>query len=866
MSARRVLLKALMVLCVVGWSLSGSASASEPANMPLIQSESPRQVSYESAVIEAQIDPVEAATTYHVEYGPDTSYGTRAPASDATVGSGSEYVTVKQPISDLQAGTTYHYRVVATNTNGTTEGPDYVLRTPALPSGAPDGCPNATVRALQQASLLPECRAYEMVSPVDKAGGDIGAVPRRTQAAVDGNSIKFFSKTAFGDAIGSENPGAEYIAKRGEDGWAIHSINPEQGSVFLGSLAPSSYEGLSPDLSKGVFYAHTPVVSGHPNVEHLENFYLRTDLQSPGAGSYELLSDAFAPLEAIKGIPLEPGAVFDWASADWSHVIFESFANLTADTAGLSPGPRLYEWHNGVVTYVGVLPDSACGSPPCLASESIGGSGAGINTPAGAPEERTFNQDWTRNAISADGSRIVFEAGPLTRSFGKLLVAANQTFGDLYMRIDKSSTVQLNASERSPSNPDPRGHQPARFVTATPDDSKIFFETEEALTNDAEASDNNLYKYEVEAPVGKRLTLITVDREPSDDGSGNPRVEHAPVPATSEDGNFMYFFGQQMLIAGQPVPTDTSVGALYVWHDGAIRLVTFHTGQNQHGEPKWGEAGVTEWGADEFRMSADGSKIAFASDEPYAAQRAGVRFSGEHPEIYVYDYDTDKMTCASCNPNGELSTSSARFEGRAGNTPARATQYLSSAMSRDGRYVFFDTGDALVAQDTNGRRDVYEYDTVTGEIHLLSDARCDCDATFVDASVDGSDAFFTTRQRLVRADVDNNADLYDVRVNGGISAQNQTSPAPCEGEECRGPAAGAPVFSVPSSASFAGAGNPAPPPTKAESKRKRPPLAQALRACTHKPKRQRARCRARIRKAYHVNRATRVQASRRAGR
>jgi hypothetical protein len=171
-----------------------------------------------------------------------------------------------------------------------------------------------------------------------------------------------------------------------------------------------------------------------------------------------------------------------------------------------------------------------------------------------------------------------------------------------------------------------------------------------------------------------------------------------------------------------------------------------------------------------------------------------------------------------------------------------------------------------VAQDANGRRDVYEYDTVTGEIHLLSDGRCDCNATFVDASIDGSDVFFTTRQRLVRADVDNNADLYDVRVDGGIAAQNEAPPAGCEGEECRGPAASAPVFSAPSSASFVGAGNPPPPSPKVEVKRKRPTLARALKACKHKPKKRRAKCRARVRKAYHANRATRMPASRRAGR
>jgi Tol biopolymer transport system component len=737
-----------------------------------------------------------------------------------------------------------------------------------------NGCPNATIRSLQQDSSLPECRAYEMVSPVEKEGANIAALPGRTQSAQDGNSIMFFSKAAFGDAIGSEQPGAEYIAARGGQGWPTHSVNPEQGSKYFAYFVPSRYVGVSPDLSKGVFFGRTPVLAGHPNVEGLENLYLRTDLQTPGAGSYELLSDAFAPLEALKGESLtHPTIVFDWASADWRHVVFESYSNLTSDTGGMDPTlPKVYEWHDGVVTFAGVLPDSACVSPPCLATESVGGNGGGIAPPVGSGGP-SFEPDWTTNSISADGSRIVFEAGPFTKTLSGFS-DYYATFGDLYMRIDKTMTVQLNASERQ--EPDPRGHLPARFLAATPDDSKVLFETEEGLTNDAEMPENNVYMYNVDAPAGEHLTLISVDHEPSPEG-GTPRVDNVPVPAISGDGSFVYFFGRQRLIAGQ---AGISQGegfqdALFVWHNGTIRLVTYHIGEGLLGEPRWGEGSVLETfsferGADEFRMSADGRKIVFATTDKPTAESAGLSPAVSQPglpQIYVYDYATDKITCASCNPSGALPTSRAGFETKADGVLSISNKYLSNAMSRDGRYVFFDTGDPLVAQDTNGRRDVYEYDTVTGEVHLLSDGTCACDATFAEASPDGSNVFFTTRQRLTRVDVDRDADLYDVRVNGGILAQNVAPPASCVGEECRGPALGAPVFSTPSSATFAGAGNPpAPSVLKVKAKRKRPTLAQALRACKQKPKKQRSKCQVRVRKAYHANRATRVQASRRAGR
>jgi hypothetical protein len=39
-------------------------------------------------------------------------------------------------------------------------------------------------------------------------------------------------------------------------------------------------------------------------------------------------------------------------------------------------------------------------------------------------------------------------------------------------------------------------------------------------------------------------------------------------------------------------------------------------------------------------------------------------------------------------------------------------------MSDDGSYVFFDTDDALVPQDTNGTQDVYEWED--GHVYLIS--------------------------------------------------------------------------------------------------------------------------------------------------
>jgi RHS repeat-associated protein len=81
------------------------------------------------ATLNATVNPNGLATTYHFEYGKTSSYGTKVPIPDGSVGSGSEGVALNKAISGLQAGTTYHFRVVATNSEGTTKGSDMIFTT-----------------------------------------------------------------------------------------------------------------------------------------------------------------------------------------------------------------------------------------------------------------------------------------------------------------------------------------------------------------------------------------------------------------------------------------------------------------------------------------------------------------------------------------------------------------------------------------------------------------------------------------------------------------------------------------------------------------------------------------------------------------
>ncbi len=74
-------------------------------------------------------------TTYHWEYGTSTAYGHQTTAQD--VGSGAAPVTAQASLSGLTPGVTYHYRLVATNSDGTDYGYDYTMATPTVSTIAP---------------------------------------------------------------------------------------------------------------------------------------------------------------------------------------------------------------------------------------------------------------------------------------------------------------------------------------------------------------------------------------------------------------------------------------------------------------------------------------------------------------------------------------------------------------------------------------------------------------------------------------------------------------------------------------------------------------------------------------------------------
>jgi hypothetical protein len=472
-----------------------------------------------------------------------------------------------------------------------------------------------------------------------------------------------------------------------------------------------------------------------------------------------------------------------YSSSTWVSAIAEDGSHVV-----FMGGGKLYDFTNGSAKAVGVYPGG--GTPEYSALGAAGGSGA----------LRVREQ----HAVSPDGRRIIWGDG-----------------SQLYDRIDGMETIMLSESHRAV--PDPASGQ-ATFWDASRNGDRIFFTDAVALTEDATpGGSRDLYEYSLGSET---LTDLTA--------AAGGKAEVKGVIGSSEDGHDVYF------VAGGALDDDAEAGAnnLYLAHGGAITFIG-----------SLADADSAAWGVEQSTVGGQFGMTARVSADGHLAIQSVARLTGydnfdpvsEQPtsQIYLYSPDSGSMICASCRPGGAPPAGNSRIR------PPYYGQNVSRYLSDDGSRLFFDSTDAILPADTNGKMDVYEW--TEGGVHLISDGSRPFNSVFQDASADGEDVFFSTAARLVGQDVDSHLDLYDARVGGGFP-RPVPPPAPCEGEGCRGAGSNAPGGPAAITGTFSGPGNPQP--QKGNGKAR----AKALKACRRKhDKQKRKRCESHVKKRFAKN-------------
>ena len=763
-----------------------------PPTVPVVERELTAEVGASEAKLGALVNPGGIQTTYSFEYGPTGAYGSSTPFPEGNVGEGLESRAVWASANGLAPGSTYHYRVVATNELGTAYGEDQTFTTLTVEQAA---CPNEQMRGGFSGGL-PDCRAYELVTPAVKTGSQFNAQAARKfsiTAATDGEALTLYVEEP---RPGAPTGGEHYVATRGAGGWIAEDIMPLESydgvicAVYQfvyayseqftkdviradgGSRASAS--GNNADSPESCNPEGRQVVSGEP--VGYENLLVREN----ATGAYQLVNvtpPGVTPADAH----------FQGASADLSHVIFTETSPLAEGaTYGVE---NLYEWDEGALRLVSVLPDGTA-VPGSLAAE------AGVS---GVSQRES--------AVSSDGSHVLFTYD-----------------GTLYDRIDGQRTVQIDEQQGRPGL-----SGGGIFKTATSDGSKVFFLDESKLTahSTAEVGEPDLYECALPEGASKcELTDLTVA------AAGKHADVLSVMPLGRDDSSYVYFVAEGVLASntreftndeGKTVVEGAEPGKqnLYLW-DGE-KTMFIATGVSDNGSQG------------REQTSPDGKWLAFDSNKSLTGYDNGEpNHESAARELFLYSAGSGSrpptLVCSSCNPTGETPIAGGgilEVGGGIGQRPASAEESIGISPTKhlltDAGQVFFETGEALVPSDTNGQLDVYEYEG--SHVYLVSSGTSSIESNLEDASESGDDVFFRSNQQLVPQDnQEGQIVIYDARVDGGF-AEPSSPPLCTTADACRAPVSPQPsIYGAPASQTFSAAGNLAPPEARPKAKPKAKPV------------------------------------------
>jgi hypothetical protein len=828
----------------VGHTVLGASESFEEIPAARVEGPWAANVTSTSATLAALVDPLSSNTSYRLEVtGPGYEH-----VFTGSVGEGMGYVTVGPlHIQGLLTQSIYHYELITTSDVGTIESTGRTFTTQVGGSEL----------------VLPDGRAWELVSPADKKGAliqpdvglnDFGIV----KASIGGGGIAYEASDTIGEGAAGKTNMTPLISTRTADGWRTMDVSMP-GSLSSedegpGGGGPEVDKWLSSDLS---LMGTEPPSQALPLSREATEYtpYLRHNLTCSVQPE-----ECYTPLVTASNVE-PPGTHFGGesekptslislvgGSPDLNHLILYSPTKLKEDG-----GVGLYEWSDGELQYVG-----------------SGNLGSYING---------SHNLLSAHSVSNDGRWIVFSKAKLESGF------------ELVVRdMVKKKTIRV-------------GGVAADFQTVSGDGSRLFYREHGEL-------------YVLNPETGAQ-TDVTVDHGAGEASAG---VQDA-VLGIGDDGSYVYFVATGVLSGGAKVGGYN----LYVAHDESnVWVTTFVATLSGEDEKSWFapestalpphcDCGGVNRTQVTSQVSSSGRFVSFMSDGSLTGYDNVDAVSG-HPdeEVYLYDAVANRLVCVSCNPTGArpvgvfdgpdglLVDPGSAWGGLGGSSgkhwiaamtpswyevyepqPGAVTESYQPHFVSDGGRVFFDSPDGLVPQATNGLMNVYEYEPTgvgdcsassssfsersDGCVSLLSAGTSSSESAFYDSSEAGNDAFFITTNRLVASDYDTAYDVYDARV---CSASEPcppvtASPPPCtSGDSCKAAPTPQPeIFGPAPSATFSGTGNVTPASSKAIVRRRSLSMAQklarTLRACRKEKggRKTRTVCERRARKRYAVRKA-----------
>ena len=450
-----------------------------------------------TAQLTGRVDPRSAPATYHFEYGSEGPCDSSPCASTdpKPAGSGDFSQLVSEEISGLEAGLTYHYRLVADNGN---------------PDGASfGGDMNVTTRTLAEEEPLDHGRfpgppgsdrAWEQIN-----SPEIGGNPVEGEAVISDNGQRAVWELAGGSPISDVGGFNQLYSERTPNGWQTRRIAPPRDELVGANWHPPI--GRS-DLS--TFYVLNFTIAGAYGLYRV----------SPEAPPLKLQAVA----SEFERIP------FEFASDDGSKVLMG--LRISADPAyPIPPAPGradLFEISSGSPHLVNLLPGNAV--PACGVSTD--------ETAYASPAPAARSAHW----VSADGSRAFFQ------SSGNNCGSQAKT----YMRdFDAEESTLLPGPVVS--GPDCG----TAFIKST-EDAAFFWTKGRFVSEDVappnctdESANGDIYRYDLGSRALSCVTCAVAD-------SSADVFIHGVVPvrsiSISEDGSRAYFTSASRLLPGARTP------------------------------------------------------------------------------------------------------------------------------------------------------------------------------------------------------------------------------------------------------------------------------------------------------------------------
>ena len=648
--------------------------------------------------------------------------------------------------------------------------------------------------------FLPDCRAYELVTPPYVAGQRPKGPNRELPAmSANGEHLLAVDYGGFAETRNLENNqleyGAVYELSRTPSGWSTEALDPSASEYPRREFT----DVASPDLRRTLWKLQIPPKKGEelplepPNgVEAPNNadFAIRESVGA-GKGRFTLVGPFAAPGHVPSagqtGEPAVGGVV--GASGELTHILFtvpkEGKQSWPGDET-IEGARALYEYDGtggGEPVLVAVRNEASLQSEAAREGKAHVNEAAELISQCGSPLGDKGVTTAT-NAVSANGEVVYFTAlaadeGPGKDACNEAGEGSGPPVNELYARVDGSRTVKISGTEA------------AEYLGASEDGAKVFFSEGERL-------------YEAELGGGEHpavTRLVTI--------AGGAGADVTRAAAISQNGEQVYFDSKAVLTTlpnanGEVAQDDTAnpeedVTNLYVYDTktGTTALVAeqasvlqttfdgrFALLRAQHIEnTNDNKTGVTQLFEYDTGSGSHPPTIVRVSIGQQSA--AGYECPATH--VIEAGYDCDGNTAAE-----EPLAACAYSQCKSGETGVGTSGELDSpynarsglSIAADGTVVFTST-DALTPLAVAGGENVYEYRT--GNVYLIAagdEAHLYEEPRLFGLDETGQDVFFAATEQLVAQDTDTQVSWYDAREDGGFPAP-VLAPG-CHAEGCQG--------------------------------------------------------------------------------